>query len=67
VGVLSPVGDHILQEFNTPYLNRFGTSKIAWPPQTKTSEVRGPQIDKHLSQSPFTGQFYKTITFCFGS
>ncbi len=34
--VLSPVGDHILQEFNTLYLIRFRTYKIARPPQTKT-------------------------------
>jgi hypothetical protein len=35
-GMLSPVGDHILQEFNTLYLTRFRTYKIARPPQTKT-------------------------------
>jgi hypothetical protein len=35
-GPLSPVGDHILQEFNTLYLTRFRTYKIARPPQTKT-------------------------------
>ena len=28
--------DHILQEFNTLYLTRFRTYKIARPPQTKT-------------------------------
>jgi hypothetical protein len=33
--VLSPVGDHILQEFNTQYLTRFRTYKIARPTQTK--------------------------------
>ncbi len=33
---LSPVGDHILQEFNTLYLTRFRTYKIARPSQTKT-------------------------------
>ncbi len=31
-GVLSCVGDHILQEFNTLYLTRFRTYKIALPP-----------------------------------
>jgi hypothetical protein len=36
VGVLSSVGDHILQEFKTLYLTRFRTYKIARPPQTKT-------------------------------
>jgi hypothetical protein len=32
-GVLSCVGDHILQELNTLYLTRFRTYKIARPPQ----------------------------------
>ncbi len=36
VGVLSCVVDHILQEFNTLFLTRFRTYKIAAPPQTKT-------------------------------
>ncbi len=35
-GVLSPVGDHILQEFNTLNLTRFRIYKIARPSQTKT-------------------------------
>ena len=35
-GLLSPIGDHILQEFHTRYLTRFRTYKIARPPQTKT-------------------------------
>ncbi len=48
-GVLSPVGDHILQEFNTLYLTRFRANKIARPPKTKTLE---PQTDKHLPESP---------------
>ncbi len=30
--VLSPVEDHILEKFNTLYLNRFRTCKIARPP-----------------------------------
>jgi hypothetical protein len=34
-GVLNPVGDDILQEFNTLYLTRLKTYKIATPPQTK--------------------------------
>ncbi len=33
--VLSPVGDHILEEFNTLYLTRFRTYKIDTPAQTK--------------------------------
>ncbi len=36
LGVLSSVGDHILQEFKTMYFTRFRTYKIARPPQTKT-------------------------------
>jgi hypothetical protein len=35
VGVLSCVGDHILQEFYTLYLTRFGAYKIDRPPQDK--------------------------------
>ncbi len=35
-GVLSCVVEHILQEFNTLFLTRFRTYKIATPPQTKT-------------------------------
>jgi hypothetical protein len=34
--VLSPAGDHILLEFNTLYLTRFRTYKIARPPDTNT-------------------------------
>jgi hypothetical protein len=34
-GVLSCVLDHIMQEFNTLFLTRFRTYKIATPPQTK--------------------------------
>ncbi len=36
--------------FNTLFLTRFRTYKIALPPQTKTSEGRGPQTDEHLPQ-----------------
>jgi hypothetical protein len=35
-GVLSCVGDHIMQEFNTLNLTRFRTYKIAAPPPKKT-------------------------------
>ncbi len=35
-GLLSGVGDHILQEFITLNLTRFRTYKIVFPPQTKT-------------------------------
>jgi hypothetical protein len=36
VWVLSPVGDHILHDFNTLHLTRFKIYKIARPPQTKS-------------------------------
>jgi hypothetical protein len=32
-GFVSPVGDHILQEFNSLYLTRFRTCKISRPPK----------------------------------
>jgi hypothetical protein len=35
-GGFSPVGNHILQEFNTLYMTRFRTYKIARQAQTKT-------------------------------
>jgi hypothetical protein len=35
-GMLSPAGDHILQEINTLYLTRFRTYQIARPPDTNT-------------------------------
>ncbi len=54
-GILSPVGDHSLQEFETWYLTRLRTYKIARPPQAKTLEGRGLQTNKHLPQSPLAG------------
>ncbi len=39
--VLSCVGDHILQEFNTLFLTKFRTYKIARPPQTRTPRTGG--------------------------
>jgi hypothetical protein len=35
-GVLNPLGDHILQEFNILCLTRFRTLKIARPSKNKT-------------------------------
>jgi hypothetical protein len=55
--------DHILHEFNTLFLTRFRTYQIALPPQLKTYEGRGPQTDKHLPQSPFTGKFFYITLF----
>ncbi len=62
-GMLSCVKDHILQKFSTMFLARFRTSKIVFPPRTKTQEGRGPQTGKHLPQSPFTGQLFQMTTF----
>ncbi len=62
VGVLSCVGDHILQEFNTLFLTGFRNYKIALPSQNKNLGVAGSQTDKHLPQSPFTGEFLKITT-----
>ncbi len=39
--VLSCVVDHILLEFNTLFLTKFRTYKIARPPQTRTSRMGG--------------------------
>jgi hypothetical protein len=40
--VLGLVGDHILQEFNILYLNRFRTYKTARPPTAKNLGEEGP-------------------------
>ncbi len=65
-GVLSPVGNHIRQEFNTLHLTRFRIYYIPRSPKTKTQEGEGPQTDKHLPQNPFTGEFFYMTTFGFG-
>ncbi len=44
--MLSCIGDHILQEFNTLFLIRFRAYKIAKSSQTK--EGGGPQTDKRV-------------------
>jgi hypothetical protein len=61
-GVLSRVGDHIMQEVYTLYVTRFRTNKIAYPipippPQDKNLEGEGTQTDNQLPQSPFAGHF----------
>ncbi len=40
--MLGLVGDHILQEFNILYLNRFRTYKTARPPTAKNLGEEGP-------------------------
>jgi hypothetical protein len=62
-GVLSCVGDHILQEFNTLFLTRFRTYKksLCHPKQKPRRGGGLRQINicrKHLSQSPFQGKFF---------
>ncbi len=39
------------------FMARLSRRRMIWLPQGKTQEGRGPQTDKHLPQSPFTGQF----------
>ncbi len=53
-GVLSCVGDHILQKCNTLYLTRFRTYKIALPPQTKPWR-RGGLRQINTCRKSFTG------------
>ncbi len=51
-------------EFNTLFLTRFRTyTKLLHHPKQKSRRGRGPQTDKHLPQSPFTGQFFQITTF----
>ncbi len=59
VGVLSCVGDTILQESSTLYPIRFKTHKVALDhSKEKPRRGGGPQTDKQLPQSPFTGKFF---------
>jgi hypothetical protein len=63
-GILSCVGDHILQEFTTLYLTRFRTlQNCLTTPEQKPRRGGGPQTDKHPPQSPFKGQFFQITTF----
>jgi hypothetical protein len=48
-GLLSTVGDHILQKFNTLYQTRFRIYKNARPPKKKPRRRGMPQTVKHLS------------------
>ncbi len=57
-GVLSCVVDHILQEFNTLFLTRFRTYKIAPPPHPKMTSVRcGPDRIELLGKPPASSAF----------
>jgi hypothetical protein len=59
--VLSPVGDHILQESNTLCLTRFKTYKIARPAQT-----RGWGQINTCRKVPLQLNFLDDTTLCFG-
>ncbi len=63
-GVLSRVGDVILQEVYTLYVTRFRTNtklltQYPYPPspQDINLEGEGPQTENQLPQSPFAGNF----------
>ncbi len=57
-GVFSPIGDHILWEYNTLYLNSLRTYKIARPPKQKPSRGGSLRQINTRRKSPFTGQFF---------
>ncbi len=54
--MMSCVGDHILQEFNTLFLTRFRTYKIARPPQIKHRRGRGLKQIKTCRKVPLQVQ-----------
>jgi hypothetical protein len=56
--VLSCVGDHILQDFNTLYLTRFRTYKIALPPP-QTKPIRGEEASDRYT--PAAKSLYMSI------
>jgi hypothetical protein len=62
--VQSPVGDHILQEFNTLYLTRFRTYKIPRPPKTKPGERGGLRQINTCRKVPLQVIFCWMTTFC---
>jgi len=68
--LLSPVGDHILQELNSLYLTRFRTYKIARPPKQKPRRGRGLSLSDRKKITPAANFLYKSIfldnVFCFG-
>jgi hypothetical protein len=60
-GKLSPVGDHILQEFYTLYRiwpDSKPTKFLDHPKQKPWRGGGGPQTDNHMPQSPFTDNFF---------
>ncbi len=61
--LLGPVGDHILQEFNTLYLKRFRTYKTARALQTKLRKEGGLRQINTCRKVPLQVQFLET-TFC---
>jgi hypothetical protein len=53
----SPVGDHNLQELTPCIRPDSEPTKLLHHPKRKPRRGGGPRTDKHLPQSPFTGQF----------
>jgi hypothetical protein len=58
-GVLSPVGDHILQELNALYLTRFRTYKIARPPEQKPRREEGLRQINTCREVPLQVYFFR--------
>jgi hypothetical protein len=63
-GVLSHVGDHILQDFNTLYLTRFRTYKIARPPQKKPTKGGASGRQTHAAMSLYRSIFLDILLWC---
>ncbi len=58
-GVMSCVGDYILQEFNTLFLTRFRTYKIARPPQIKHRRGGGLKQIKTCRKVPLQVNYFR--------
>jgi hypothetical protein len=63
VGVLTPVGDYILQEFNTLYLTRF-RAKLLDHPKQKARRGGGLRQINTCRKVPLQGKFFQITTFC---
>jgi hypothetical protein len=57
-GMLSYVGDHILQEINTLFLTRFRITKLLHHPKQKPRRGGGLRQINTCSKVLFTGQLY---------
>jgi hypothetical protein len=65
LGYPSSFEDHILQEFNTVYLTRLRTYKIARPPKQKPSRGGGLRQINTCRKVPLQVNFLDDTTFCF--